>query len=59
MAEPTEPIVVPYSRFLEYRERRRESGADVMKPLGAAIDDDEPHLPDQPSAPVSTAWRTL
>jgi hypothetical protein len=59
MAEPTEHIVIPYSRFLEYQERRRASGADVMKPGGPTIDDDAPHLPDQPSASESTAWRTL
>jgi hypothetical protein len=59
MTDPAEHVVIPYSRFLECRERRRTGAADFLKPQPPTTDQDVPPVPNHPSEPVSNARRTL
>jgi len=53
-AVPAIPVVVPYSRFLEYV-RQRRGIAESNRPEPPSTGADTPPLPNQPPAPISLA----
>jgi hypothetical protein len=57
MTDIPDHVVIPYSRFLEMLERRRTFGDDP-RPQPPKTGADLPPVPQQPPAPVATAWRT-
>ena len=57
MDDLSEPVVVPYERFLECLRRRRGNVAELRRPEPPTTDADVPPVPEEPPL-TSTAWRT-
>jgi hypothetical protein len=57
MTEPDEHLVIPYSRFLEWQERRRPIH-EPPRPEPPTTGADVPPAPADPHAPIATAWRS-
>jgi hypothetical protein len=58
MTDHPEHVVIPYARFLEGQERRRQIAGDLSQPPPPTTHEDTPPIPDHPPLPVSTAWST-
>jgi hypothetical protein len=58
MTDNPAPVVIPYARFLECQERRRQLAADLHRPDPPTTHIDTPPIPDHPPLPKSTAWST-
>jgi hypothetical protein len=56
MTDTPDHVVIPYSRFLEILEKRRIG--DRPRPQPPTAGADRPPAPDEPPAPLHTAWRT-
>ena len=57
MTDTLDHVVIPYSSFLEWRDKRRKP-ADAAPPRPPTTDADLPPVPNHPPAPMATARRT-
>ena len=57
MTDTLDHVVIPYSRFLEWRDRRRTLDRPLPLPP-PTTDADTPPAPEHPQTPIATTWRT-